>query len=419
MMMDSVLRCDQVIVLARFLMLQLGHAVAFLRHFCDTLILRKTHDLRLSWFLFWIMSKKNVKKKLDRLFREPSITDAGSFTPRDLDRAPREFDEDGRVVLDEDSEPSREVSQVVHAAPWAARVAFESWARQRHPTSSDTKTPAVSPAHHAADVPMTYAVPPAHQRGDIAHQQVLGDNKRHTPTGMRAATHFSAWKKARQHDEKLPVVPAHTSHSTDEHVADAPPLRDTPDSDAVHAGAPVDDRTRRLAMRHYAHVQHEQANMHAQTNPLTQVETSVPRKGSRPKSSSSPSLPMLQSPAERLMWLSAHQGELEAAHVVESLRALSGTGLRTSHEARRLRMLAECLMGLSQWEETLETLRALHHHLTHDAWTLLQLAKICSKDARDHEEGLAWCKEIRRLHPWLSSEVDVLEAHIRRLQPHD
>lgn len=76
-------------------------------------------------------------------------------------------------------------------------------------------------------------------------------------------------------------------------------------------------------------------------------------------------------------------------------------------------MLAEALLRLERDEESLETLEALQRIVPHDAWTLLRLAETCAKRGDTLEAGLAWCEDLRRLHPWLSQAKEI-EARIRQ-----
>lgn len=373
-------------------------------------------------------SKRPTKKKLEQLFRAPTDTEAGSFQPRNLDRPPQEFDGDGRKITGSTQkttqehatepenttrqskayatqEPSRPsippsaASQRHPTAPWAANAAFESWKKQRHatPSTSDGALPPASTANARNDAPRASVT-------TTNHRTTVGKNKRNALTGMQARTSFDAWKSTRPHVEQADS----TSYES------PPALVENPhDRDAIK----IEDRTRRLAAQHYTHKSatsspHQNAETpHAETSHAktrgTHDDTAHSAQWAQPAYTKS-RMPRLDDAAERLMWLRAHQAELETPHLVESLRMLADAPLREGHEVIRLRMLAEGLMALQQGEESRIVLRRLLDHLPHDAWTMLRLAQECAADIHGADEALSLCTEIRRLHPWLAREVDDL-----------
>lgn len=362
-----------------------------------------------------------------------------------------------------------------HTAPWAAHAAFDSWKQQQggqaateHPrtppaqtvTRSTEKPPnpdrktvskADTPPERASATSArskTLTSPPGH-----VHRVDAGaDSKR---VSMQASRDFRTWKnrreKERAREHEAPQVTTREAPQTPK--PSARKSKDASSFDARPAHKPTSekkklpkDRVRRRAIRSKEAFLPEHARQYelkdaehsksAQPSPPSkagvgqkmQKPNASKNKGGRPQVSTAPKerkltmrttvAPTAQTPAERLMWISAHQQELSDEHIISTLSALEDTALRAGHEARRLRMLSESLLRLERNDDALEALHALQAIVPHDAWTLLRLAEACATRADMMEAGLRWCDDALRLHPWLSQAQtlrDEIEARLQKL----
>lgn len=390
----------------------------------------------------------HTRKKLARVFRAPSTDGAGGFAPRALDRAPREFDEDGRLATpapnptptaasrpatpDEAPAPTpadARASAAAHApthnaaspAPdaalrqhsmTAAERAFASWGRAqgRASTEAPAATAGPRPDTHAADRskpdaprPIATPTPPA-QRSSIHH-----DAQRHSlriaqrpherEGGISPRASLDAWRSQREAAPEAPTIAA--APTTAEAAA---PRHAAASASAVPE--PIEDRTRARAKRAHSFPQSRDAARAAKAS-VPASTTPVPE----PRRPPAPPRPAGHDPAETIMWVVAHEDALSSSARREALEALDVSALRATLQARRLRLLASALTELGERELALTHLRALHALLPHDSWAMLQLATLCADDASTRAEALHWCDVLLRQSPWLA-HVQALRARI-------
>lgn len=247
----------------------------------------------------------NTRKKLARVFRAPSTDRAGGFAPRELDRAPREFDEDGHP-RPPDNNPAQRAAQrntqrdvqspelprttapspsPTHApkstdAPdvalrqtsmSAAERAFASWGRAQGRASKDAPTPiaghspAARPTHEAPPAPRPIATPDSStsthaRRDDAAARAGHHDAPRHTVRiaqrpherdgGMSPRASLEAWRAQRDSSDTNTVVSADTAtKAPPDTVASADAETKAPARDRAPRELPLIDRTRARAIR--------------------------------------------------------------------------------------------------------------------------------------------------------------------------
>lgn len=257
---------------------------------------------------------------------------------------------------------------------------------------------------------------------------------------MQASRKFEAWKKRRKqkptNDEGTLSTGTAPQAPDTAAAADAPQtFKDHPPASARRTATKKSlpkDRVRRRAIRSKEAFLPAHARQYdLEGTPSTQAPPSKAEAGRNEQRAHAQSgrterkltmratmAPTAQTPAERLMWISAHRHELSDEHIVSTLSAIEGTALRAGHEARRLRMLSESLLRLDRNDDALHTLHALQAIVPHDAWTLLRLAETCAVRADTMEAGLRWCEDALRLHPWLSQAQtlrDEIQARLQKL----
>lgn len=360
----------------------------------------------------------------------------------------------------ETADTPRAQKQTAHTAPWAAAAAFESWKQQRTPEPDvpSRKTPK-APARAATPPNDTTRVStPEDSSSKAGGVQVSAEQTRHQtlPPGhvrrldapeqnnMRALQSFEAWKQreirqidsnAKTYTDEEPkplpsdrvrrraiqsrqaMLPEHqrayaverldassiatSSTQASENTA----LNEATDAPSSAFVQPTPRKEETATLQHSAH---------EQTQPNTSLSTpSSPARHAIPAAATTASP---QTAAERLMWIRAHRETLSDAAIIQELSSLSNTGLRASHEARRLRMLAEALLRQERHTDAYATLEALQQIVPHDAWTLLRLAEACEQHAGTLEAGLRWCDDLLRLHPWLSQAQTLRERIDAKLQ---
>lgn len=388
----------------------------------------------------------STRKKLNRLFKAPSEASVEVFAPRDLDRTPREFDADGGLAStsvsrpiasprpDATPPPSKagavrdERAHAMHTAPWAASAAFESWKTQRGQRAEKTATSLERTIHTGAtNAPQADHSIERTRRAHLpaGHVHTLDASHETHRTGMKASQEFTAWKQTR------------AAHVENPETAKSPLPDDRVRRRAIQSREvflPEHARQYTLnASRHTVNIGAENARPSvvddsarpSSTKDITEKHPhdmikdradDIDGATQRPKTRLRLTMtPAARTPAERLMWVSAHQKELSDEHMVNTLHALEDAGLRAGHEARRLRMLAETLLRLERDDAALDALESLQEIVPHDAWTLLRLAEVCAKNAGTLEAGLRWCDELLRLHPWISQAQtlrDQIEAKL-------
>lgn len=319
-----------------------------------------------------------------------------------------------------------ERAHAVHTAPWAASAAFESWKQQRNAkqATGTVEQRNVTPSHGTAPTSAQRIEQARRANVPSTHIQALEGRQHQHKTGMRAAQNFAAWKQ----DQAAPTPAPATAKNPlpDDRVlrrairsreALLPePARqyallsveesaeETTANKEAYDGAPSPQTKDAKSAEHHAVNETSSAATHSNKAAHTSTQSAT-RKIQMQQMATA-----VQTPAERLMWVSAHRAELASEHIVSSLYALEGTGLRAAHEARRLRMLAEALIALGKDEACLEALEALQKVVPHDAWVLLRLAEVCAKNADTLQEALRWCDTLTRLHPWLSQAQTLRRA---------
>src|SRR5690554_3016987 len=329
-------------------------------------------------------------------------------------------------------------------APWAAANAFQSWAGNRSENVSTER--ASAPNARRSDAPTPDASPERTTRGgivDVQRHAVVQGRETNKTTGPQASREFAAWREQRANREREML--ASNVAPSDETATSAAPSGETVPSAApqprlseVHTSEPTSlsvettheqpllrpdlarDRVQRRALR----------SAQATPPPLSEKNKTKRRTTSAPAAEASDeaksvaqaelslqptrqSLPPSgkQTPSEQLMWLIAHPQMLPRDEMVTRLQALEAAPLRSSHEARRLRLLASALLELERWEDALSTLHRLRALLPHDSWVSLTLAETYARDVATWAEALQWCEETLRLHPWLS-KAKALRNHL-------
>lgn len=360
-----------------------------------------------------------TKKKLKRLFADPSTGHAAGFEARDLSRAAK--DVDLRPSMDapraDDVRPLEDSTRrsASDRPPITSPDAHETFEHNSTQTPVNHRSFERSTAVRPPNSPVCEARPST-RPGDMTS----GPSTR--PLGVTSAENsavqtysaqaaFESWKRQRDARKVRPGVVAPPLESPEAPRDEQPSERLNRTGEQPPVGVNTAD----------ARPQQRPKNTGCSAAPAEQPRrtalvslrpTASPTNTESARASHAPAATTPKTDAHRLVQILAYKQQSTPAARATALEALDATTLRQGDHIRLLRELAQCYTQLERWDDARLSLHALTECAPLDPWPCVELATLYSRVLLDDAAALRWADNALRIAPW-HNEARLVSARLR------